>query len=263
MKKSRSFQNVDIFSELDRCTPCVFIGTVARFSRNKSLLISFGAPVVELTNSKDILKEIENHFSQKFKNKSNHTEQECLDFLQDINLPKLDDEEASLMGRKVSTGEVLEVLHSMPSGKTPGNDGLSKEFFLAFFNIINEDLINSYNASFDNGQLTSSQRKAVITLIQKPDKDSRKLNGWRPISLMNVDTKILSKIMVKRMVRSLPKLVHPDQSAFVKGRFIGESLRLISDILEYTKELDKPGILFGADFESAFDSVGHTFLYSV
>ena len=46
-KKSPSFQNVDIFPELDRCTPCVFIGTVARFSRNKSLLISFGAPVLE------------------------------------------------------------------------------------------------------------------------------------------------------------------------------------------------------------------------
>ena len=46
VKKSPSFQNVDIFPELDRCTPCVFIGTVARFSRNKSLLISFGAPVV-------------------------------------------------------------------------------------------------------------------------------------------------------------------------------------------------------------------------
>ena len=46
VKKSLSFQNVDIFPELDRCTPCVFIGTVARFSRNKSLLISFGAPVV-------------------------------------------------------------------------------------------------------------------------------------------------------------------------------------------------------------------------
>ena len=48
-KKSPSFQNADIFPELDRCTPCVFIGTVARFSRNKSLLglISFGAPVVQ------------------------------------------------------------------------------------------------------------------------------------------------------------------------------------------------------------------------
>ena len=46
VKKSPSFQNVDIFPELDRCTPCVFIGTVARFSRNKSLLISFGAPVI-------------------------------------------------------------------------------------------------------------------------------------------------------------------------------------------------------------------------
>ena len=51
MKKSPSFQNVDIFPELDRCTPCVFIGTVARFSRNKSLLISFGAPVVFFTGT--------------------------------------------------------------------------------------------------------------------------------------------------------------------------------------------------------------------
>ena len=49
VKKSPSFQNVDIFPELDRCTPCVFIGIVARFSRNKSLLISFGAPVVRCT----------------------------------------------------------------------------------------------------------------------------------------------------------------------------------------------------------------------
>ena len=54
MKKSPSFQNVDIFPELDRCTPCVFIGTVARFSRNKSLLISFGAPVVHVKLDKQV-----------------------------------------------------------------------------------------------------------------------------------------------------------------------------------------------------------------
>ena len=57
MKKSPSFQNVDIFPELDRCTPCVFIGTVARFSRNKSLLISFGAPVI-VVNIKPVYYEI-------------------------------------------------------------------------------------------------------------------------------------------------------------------------------------------------------------
>ena len=54
VKKSPSFQNVDIFPELDRCTPCVFIGTVARFSRNKSLLISFGAPVLKLGETERI-----------------------------------------------------------------------------------------------------------------------------------------------------------------------------------------------------------------
>ena len=53
VKKSPSFQNMDIFPELDRCTPCVFIGTVARFSRNKSLLISFGAPVIKYKVERD------------------------------------------------------------------------------------------------------------------------------------------------------------------------------------------------------------------
>ena len=100
-----------------------------------------------------------------------------------------------------------------------------------------------------------------ITLIEKPGKDTRKLNGWRPISLINVDTKILSKILVNRMKKSLSKLIHLDQYAFVSERYIGEAVRLILDVLEYTTEKKIPGILFGADFESAFNSVNHILFY--
>ena len=74
------------------------------------------------------------------------------------------------------------------------------------------------------GSLSESQKQAIITLIQKPGKDTRYLNAWRPISLLNVDTKLLSKILVSRLLKVLPSIIESDQYAFVKNRFIGEPL---------------------------------------
>ena len=109
----------------------------------------------------------------------------------------------------------------------------------------------------------ASQRQAIIKLIQKPGKDSRYVNGWRPISLLNVDIKVVSKVLVNRLVPLLPKIIKPDQYAFVKGRFIGEPERLIWDILNYMKRENQAGIMFGADLESAFDLVDHDFMFAV
>ena len=58
-------------------------------------------------------------------------------------------------------------------------------------------------------------------------------------------------------------MIHSDKTAYVKGRYIGESVCLISDILENTDNKSIEAILFSADFEKAFDSAGHTFLFSV
>ena len=91
-----------------------------------------------------------------------------------------------------------------------------------------------YNTSFNYGELSNSQKQAVITLIQKKGKDNRLISSWRPISLINVDTKILSKILVLRIKPVLSKIIHTDQSAFIPGRYIGEPIRLISDIISYT-----------------------------
>ena len=85
----------------------------------------------------------------------------------------------------------------MDNNKSPSNDGLPKEFYFRFFDLIGENLCNCLNENYKIGQLTNSQRQAVITLIQKPGKDSRQFKSWRPISLINVDVKILSKVLVK------------------------------------------------------------------
>ena len=97
----------------------------------------------------------------------------------------------------------------------------------------------------------------------KQAKDKRFLKNWRPISLISVDAKIASKALASWMKNILSSIVKCDQTAYVKGRYIGESIRLISDILEYTEENDISGILFSADFEKAFDSIEHAFLFAV
>ena len=114
--------------------------------------------------------------------------------------------------------------------------------------------------SFWEGQLSSCQRQAVIVLIEKKVKDKRFLKNWRPISLINVDAKISIKSKALRIKKAIGKLVHCDQTACVCRRNIGESVRLINDILEYTDKNDIEAILFSVDFEKSFDSVEHSFI---
>ena len=80
-----------------------------------------------------------------------------------------------------------------------GNDGLTKEFYVCFFAEIAAPLVKSLNHSFSVGEQSTSQRQAVITLIEKKGRDKRLIKNWRPVSLMNVDTKIASKVLALRI----------------------------------------------------------------
>ena len=91
-----------------------------------------------------------------------------------------------------------------------------------FFDLIGFDLIQSLNQAFEEGELSISQRRGVITLIPKEDSDLLDIQNWRPITLLNIDYKIASKALAKRIESVLPKLVHSDQTGFMKGRYIGE-----------------------------------------
>ena len=81
----------------------------------------------------------------------------------------------------------------MGNNKSPGNDGLSKQFYVCFFNEIHSYLLRAPNMSFREGQLSSSQRQAAIVPIEKKYKDKQFLKNWRPISLINIDAKIALK----------------------------------------------------------------------
>ena len=183
-----------------------------------------------------------------------------IDFGRDLQFAKLSDEEKSNLHGEITLEEYEKILNTFQNGKSPGGDGYTAEFYKQFFSLLGQDLVNSLNAAFDIGEMSVSQRKGVITLLPKEDANLLFLSNWRPITLLNVDYKIASKVIAKRIERVLPSLIHPDQTGFMKGRYIGQNIRLINDIIQQTELQKIPGILLLLDFQKAFDTLEWPFI---
>ena len=157
--------------------------------------------------------------------------------------------------------ECENVLQSFAIGKTPGNNGLPIEFYKTFWPTVRKILIQVFNEAYNAKEISNSQKQAVITLIEKKDKDRTFLENWRPISLINVDSKIAFKVITMRIIKVLPEIIRCNQTGYVQNRFIGEAVRSIIDIMHHTKNTNIAGILLFSDFEKAFDSLEWNFLF--
>ena len=120
--------------------------------------------------------------------------------------------------------------------------------------------MNSLRELKSSKALSTSQRQAIIKLIEKLNEDKRFISNWRPISLLNVDQKLISKTLGAILKKVLPFLIVPGQTACVNGRLLKESGRLLADITETCDLKQLEGYLVAVDFEKAFDSLNHNFL---
>ena len=140
---------------------------------------------------------------------------------------------------------------------------MTVEFYLGFWHLISKTLVDALNYSHQHGELSSSQKQTLITQLEKKEKDRRFLKNWRPISLVNLDVKIASKAIARRLEAVMPLLIPANQNGFIKGRSILDAVLTIDDVLEIGKIMSQSGILLAIDFEKAFDSLNHEFLYQV
>ena len=138
-------------------------------------------------------------------------------FLDRYQVPKLNQDQVNNLNSPISPKEIEAIINSLLTKKSPGPDGLSAEFYQTF----KEDIILVLHKLFHKieaeGTLPNSFYEATITLIPKPQKDPTKIENFRPNSLINIDAKILNKILANRIQEHIKIIIHPDQVGFIPG----------------------------------------------
>ena len=133
-----------------------------------------------------------------------------------------------------------------------------------FWSRIGHPVISSFESTFKNGKLSSSQCKAVIILIHKGNKLARRdLKNWRPILLTNSDYRLIAKCLALRLSSVIGEIISEDQVGYIKCRRVSALLRLIDVVTEQLNVQQKAGLLVTVDYSQAFDIISNDYMLRV
>lgn len=184
-------------------------------------------------------------------------------FLDELQFPSLNPESVNQLDSVLTIPELNSALQSMQNNKAPGPDGFPVEFFKAFQSKLIPLLHSVYVESLSLGCLPPTLRQASISVLLKKDKDGDLCTSYRPISLMNVDTKILAKALARRLEKVLPIIISNEQTGFIKGRQLYYNVRTLLNVIYSTETATIPEVVISIDAEKAFDRVEWNYLFAV
>jgi hypothetical protein len=162
-----------------------------------------------------------------------------------------------------SEDEVWRTIKCLPSDKAPGPDGFTGRFYKSCWPIIKSEIMAAISCvwarKFRNMKALNS---AFITLLPKLQ-PALYAKDYRPISLVHIFTKLVTKILANRLAGRIHEMVSSNQSTFIKGRFIQDNFMLVQQTARFLHQQKQPRFLFKLDISKAFDSVSWAFLIEV
>ena len=213
-----------------------------------------------IENSREIVDEVKLQYENLFaaENISPDILEQFLDFR---GLPKLSEEQKDYFEVDISEDEVHKAIGKFQGRKTPGLDGLPIEFYAKFRKFVVPILTKMYNSYLAEQKLSPSQYEGVISMLYKGKGERNIRENWRPLTMLNVDYKIFTKILSLRLEKVMNVLVHPDQTCSVPGRTIQDGILKIYNIIKHADEHDIEGLILSVDHKSAFDVIEWDYIF--
>ena len=137
-------------------------------------------------------------------------------FLEKFNFPRMNQEEIEIMNNLFTNTETKPMIKYLPKNKSPGPYGFTGEFYQTFREELMPNFLKLFQKIAEGRRLPNSFCEANITLIPKLGKDNMKKESYRPISLMNIDAKILNKILTNTIQQHIKKLIHHGQVGLIQ-----------------------------------------------
>jgi hypothetical protein len=170
------------------------------------------------------------------------------------------DEDNRMILEKFIVEELKEVMRSFQNDKSPGPDGWTIEFFLGFYDLLGQDILNLVEEIGITGQIPLSLNSTFIALILKKDNPDT-LDNFRPISLCNCIYKIVSKIIARRVKIILSNKISSEQFGFLEGRRIHETVGVAQETLHNIKSRKLKGALLKIDLSKAYDRASWLYIH--
>ena len=211
----------------------------------------------------EINETFKNFYSKLYQSESQNDEIEIERFLAQISLPRLNSEEQKGLDLPFTNKEIEDALGSLQSNKSPGEDGFPPEFYKRFKDLLIPLFMELLVQVERTHKLPESFSTAILIVLPKKDRDLLDPASYRPISLLNTDYKIIAKMLSNRLSKYLPKLVHDDQTGFIKNRQSVDNITRLLSLIHLAQKRQETSMAIALDAEKAFDRLEWDFLFKV
>ena len=207
-----------------------------------------------ITESTKILDEVKQFYAELYTEKK---EKGQLDetYINKLDIPCIPQDLREQLDLPIEMKEISSALSCLANNKSPGCDGIPPDFYKVFFPRLKDFLFGLYSEIVLSEELHLSAKRGILSLLEKVNKNPLKLKHWRPLTLLNSDQKIFSKLLALRLEKSTKFIIHHSQMGFAKQRHITENILKIMEIISVCDRKKIDGILVSFDFFKAFDTV--------